>query len=332
MATMKDVAENAGVSVATVSAVINKDSGVNVSERLTKRVEKAVKELNYRPNRIARALSRKETHTLAYIVPTIDNNFFSQMAKYIEDMAFEKGYSVYLCNTESKADRLDLYMQNLLENRVDGIITTLTWEISESNFIETVNAEGIPIVGLAGARIVDGIDTVTIGDLEGARIATNHLLKKGYSKIGFIGVKESKTTQERLAGFKRSLQEANIDFNDEYVKLGSGFSRRQGFELTEKLVNNHPELTAIFVYNDVMAAGVIDKLNQLKINIPEDIAVIGFDDSVATYVRPKLTTMALPKEKMSKLAIDMLFERMEKKESELYHTKVIPKLIKRKST
>ncbi|MGM0370158.1 MAG: LacI family DNA-binding transcriptional regulator [Bacillota bacterium] len=332
MATIRDVAEQAEVSVATVSAVINADSNVNVSQELTNRVEEAVKELKYRPNRIARALSRKETHTLAYIVPTIDNNFFSQMAKYVENLAFEKGYSVYLCNTESKEQRLDLYKRNLLENRVDGIIVTLTWAISQSDFITTALEEGIPIIGLAGARIVDGIDTVTINDFEGGRLATNHLLEKGHSKIGFIGVDESKTTDKRFNGFKTSLAEAGIDINSDYVKLGAGFSREEGFKLTGELIENNPELTAIFVYNDVMGAGVVDKLNQLKMKIPEDIAVIGFDDSVATYIRPNLTTMALPKKEMSKYAIDKIFSRIKKEKSEVDHKSVSPKLIKRDST
>jgi DNA-binding LacI/PurR family transcriptional regulator len=332
MATMKDVAKLAGVSVATVSAVINTDSGVNVSDKLTKRVEQAIEELNYRPNRIARALSRKETNTLAHLVPAIDNKFFSQIAKTVEDMAFERGYSVYLCNTESKTDRVELYMKNLLENRVDGIITTLTWEITESDFIETITSEGIAVVGLAGGRIIDEIDTVTINNVDGGAIATKHLIDAGHSHIGFIGVQNSKTTEDRLAGFKKALKESEIDINEDYIELGSEFSRGEGFRLTEKLIKRRPELTAIFVYNDVMGTGVIDKLNELKMDIPEDIAIIGFDDSVATYVRPKLTTMALPKEEMSKLAIDMLFDRIKGSKEEPQHKSVLPKLVKREST
>ncbi|GAB6100460.1 substrate-binding domain-containing protein [Halanaerocella petrolearia] len=332
MATMKDVAKKAEVSVATVSAVINKDSEVNVSDELTKRVEQAVRELNYRPNRIARALSSQTTHTLAYIVPSVSNNFFSQIAKYIEDMAFEKGYSVYLCNTESQIDRANLYTKNLLENRVDGIITTLTWEVIQSDLIETVISEDIPIVGLAGARVIGEIDTVTIDDLAGGRTATEHLLNQGHSKIGFIGVKESKTTEQRLSGFKKALNEAGIDVNEDYIELGDEFSRQEGFRLSKRLIQRNPELTAIFVYNDIMGTGVIDNLNELEIKIPADMAIIGFDDSVATYIRPNLSTMALPKHEMSRLAIDMLFKRMKDVTVELGHEKVLPKLIRREST
>src|SRR5690606_5634773 len=144
-----------------VSAVINRDSGVKVSKELTERVEKAIKELNYRPNRIARALSRKETQTIAYVVPSVSNAFFAQMAQLIEDKAFKKRYGVYLCNTHSDIERVELYKDILIENRVAGVIITLTWDIIENGFIEAMQEEEIPIIGLAGARVVDGIDTFT---------------------------------------------------------------------------------------------------------------------------------------------------------------------------
>ncbi|HBL37033.1 MAG TPA: hypothetical protein DDZ55_09515, partial [Firmicutes bacterium] len=187
---------------ATVSAVINRDSGVKVSKKLTEKVEKAIKEMNYRPNRIARALSRKETQTIAYVVPTVNNTFFSQMAHLIEDKAFEKKYGVYLCNTHSMVERVALYKDILIENRVAGVITTLTWDIIENGFIEAMREEEIPIIGLAGARRVDGIDTITFHDVRGGELATQYLLEKGHRKIGFIGIEESKTTEQRLKGYK----------------------------------------------------------------------------------------------------------------------------------
>ena len=327
MPTIKDVAKHAGVSVATVSAVINRDSGVKVSKELTERVEKAIKELNYRPNRIARALSRKETQTIAYVVPSVSNAFFAQMAQLIEDKAFKKRYGVYLCNTHSDIERVELYKDILIENRVAGVIITLTWDIIENGFIEAMQEEEIPIIGLAGARVVDGIDTFTFDDTRGAEIATRHLLEKGHQKIGFIGIKNSKTTKQRLKGYKKALNEAKLEVEDEYIEKGKSFNREDGFRLAQKLYRKCPDLTAIFAYNDVMAAGALDALLDLELRVPRDIAVVGYDNSVASYTRPKLTTMDLSKEQMVEEAVDLLFKRIAREEFALRHEQILPKLV-----
>ena len=282
MPTIKDVAKHAGVSVATVSAVINRDSGVKVSKELTEKVEKAIKELNYRPNRIARALSRKQTQTIAYVVPSVSNAFFAQMAQLIEDKAFAKRYGVYLCNTHSNSDRVELYKDILIENRVAGVITTLTWDIIEKGFIEAIQEENIPIIGLAGARVVEGIDTITFNDVRGAEIATNYLLEKGHQKIGFIGIKNSKTTKQRLQGYKKALHGAKLEVDERYIERGKSFNREEGYTLAQKIYEKCPDLTALFVYNDVMAAGVLDGLNDLGLRVPRDVAVVGYDNSVPT--------------------------------------------------
>lgn len=332
MATIKDVAKKAGVSVATVSAVINKDSDVNVSDKLSQKVKKAVKDLNYRPNRIARALSKQESSIIAYVVPSVQNNFFSQMAHFIENCAFKKDFGVYLCNTHCKLDRVDLYKKNLIENRVAGVIVTLTWGVLESDFIEDMFKEGIPVVGLAGARVRKDISTVTINDKKGAQMGVNYFVKRGHSIIGFIGVKNSRTTKVRLEGYKKSLKENNIEINNDLISLGEDFSREEGYILAEQLLKKVPEMTALFVYNDIMASGVIDKFNNLGINVPGDIEVIGYDNSVAGFIRPKLSTMALPKEKMANIAMELLFDKINKKSSDIYHKKVLPELIIRNST
>lgn len=327
MATIKDVAKQAGVSVATVSAVINRDSGVKVSKKLTEQVEKAIKEMNYRPNRIARALSRKQTQTIAYVVPTVSNTFFSQMAQLIEDKAFAKRYGVYLCNTHSMADRVELYKDILIENRVAGVIATLTWDIIENGFIEALREEKIPLVGLAGARMVAGIDTITLDDVGGAELATRHLLEKGHQKIGFIGIKASKTTEKRLQGYKKALTGAGLEVKESYIERGRSFNREEGYALAHKLYRKCPDLTALFVYNDIMAAGVLDALHDLGLKIPGDMAVVGYDNSVAGYTRPKLTTMDLFKEKMVEEAMEILFKRIAGEEFAPRHEQILPQLV-----
>ncbi len=332
MPTIRDVASRAGVSVATVSAVINSDSGVKVSKELTSKVEKAIRELNYRPNRIAQALSRKQTRTIAYVVPTVSNAFFSQIAHHIEDKAFARKYGVYLCNTHSKLDRVELYKDILIENKVAGVVVTLTWDIVNKDFIKALQEENIPIVGLAGARISQEIDTVTIDDLRGGEMAAQHLIKKGHNQIGFIGIEDSKTTEERLKGYLKALNQAGIKTDNRFIELGSNFSREEGYRLAEALYRKCSGISAIFVYNDVMAAGVIDRFNDYGISIPEEVAIVGYDNSIANYTRPKLTTLDLSKKEMVEKAIDILFKRIEKEDFPLKHERIIPELIVQEST
>lgn len=332
VATIRDVAKLAGVSVATVSAVINKNSGVRVSEELTRRVEKAIKELNYKPNRIARSLSKKENYTIGYIVPSITNFFFPQLAKAIEDIAFEKDYGVYLCNTDGKIARARYYLDSLIENRVAGIITTLTWEIEEIDFIENVLSQNIPVVGLAGARVNGKIDTVRPDDKEGARMAVEYLLGKGYNRIAFIGVKDSQTTVIRLSGYRQALLEAGLGYDEGLVGLASGFANSEIRDIVSKLIRNYPELNAIFVFNDLMGTAVIDALNRAGKKIPEDIAVMGFDDSIAAYTFPRMTTMSIPKVEMASIAMERLFKRINGDDSSPLDIKITPTLVEGNTT
>lgn len=333
MATIKDVAKKAGVSVATVSAVINTDSKVNVSERLSKKVKDAISELNYRPNRIARALSKKENPMIAYVVPTIRNQFFSQLGHYIENFAFEKKYGVYLCNTHSRIERSNLYLNNLIENRVGGVIVTLTWEIMSSNFIENLLEENIPVVGMAGARKRNDIDTVLIDDREGGFKAVEYLIKNNKLNIAFVGVEESKTTEIRYSGYRKAFQKYNLELNKNLISIQKDFDRKDGYQAADYLIKNNSSIDAIFVYNDVMATGVIDYLNHKKIKIPDEVAVIGYDNSVASYTNPKLTTVALPKFKMAEKSMELLFNRIDNRENNNYQTHHIhPELVIRETT
>lgn len=332
LATIKDVAKLANVSIATVSAVINKDSGVKVSDKLTRKVEKAIGELNYRPNRIAQALSRKETLVLAYIVPSITNEFFPQLAKAVEDLAFKKGYGVYLCNTEGKVDRARYYLESLIENRVAGVITSLTWEIEEVNFIDHLQDENIPIVGMAGARTSKKIDTIIPDDMEGGRLAVRHLVEKGYRNIGFIGINNSQTTNERLKGYRQALVEAGLNYQEDFIKFCKSFRYEEVIAIVQKMISQNPEIDALFVYNDLMGSVIIDGLRQIGKKIPGDIALVGFDDSVASFTFPKLTTMSIPKSRMADLAMDILFKRINRDTTAPVHIKISPELIVRNTS
>ncbi len=337
MPTIKDVARRADVSVATVSAVINGDSDVNVSQELTEKVEQAVEELDYHPNQIARALSRKKTNTIAYIIPSVSNQFFAQMTELVEDLASNNDYGVYICNTGSGEERVNLYKNNIISGTVDGVLVTLTWLIRQSNFIESLKKENIPVVGLAGARVIEEIDTVIIDDEAGGRLAAKYLTDKGYSKIGFVGLKQSRTTEKRLLGIKKYLEKhGDYSYDEDRVIKGTQFNREEGSKMMGKLLEKQCEIDAVIVYNDLIATGVLDKLQEEQVEVPGEIAVLGFDDSVAEYTRPKLTSMALSKKEMSYQAVQMLFERINNKngskEIPPRHKRVMPRLVERETT
>lgn len=334
LTTIKDVATHAGVSVATVSAVINKDSGVKVSDKLTKKVNETIKELNYRPNRIARALSRNESKTIGYIVPSITNEFFTQLAKDIEDIAFKKGYGVYLCNTEGDTNRASYYLDSLIENRVAGVITSLTWEIEQIKFINHMKYEKIPIVGLAGARSNKEIDTIIPDDVNGGRIAVHYLLKKGYSNIGFIGIENSQTTKVRLKGFRQAFLETGIEYNSDLINFCSSFSNKEAKKVFKEMIITHPEMDAVFVYNDVIGSAIMETLYELEMRTPQDMAIIGFDNSIASFTFPKMTTISISKKRMARIAMDRLFRRIngELPLTDTIDVKISPELIIRGTT
>ncbi|MGE5581213.1 MAG: LacI family DNA-binding transcriptional regulator [Bacillota bacterium] len=330
MTTIRDVAKKAGVSVATVSAVINQSG--KVSEKLTFRVLEAIRELNYRPNRLARALSKKRTHIIGCLVPTIVNPFFPQVIKSVEDIAFQNNFGVFVCNSEGNAGKVNYYQQMLIETQVDGVIIALSWELAKPEVVNPFLEAGIPVVGLAGARRLDFIDCVVVDDVQGGFEATNHLISLGHSKIGFIGAKNSETTRLRLLGYQKALAAAGIEFNDQYTVLGSSFSEVEAYTLTKALLGRCPEITAIFTYNDMMALGAVSALTDNGIHIPAEVSVVGFDDSVSSFNLPKISTVAIPKEEMGRIAANILINRIEGQSGSPQIFEIRPQLVVRNST
>lgn len=308
LTTMKDVAARAGVSVATVSAVIN--ASRPVSERLRQRVLAAIEELQYRPNHVARALSTKKSFVIGGLVPSIANPFFPQILKSVEEIAFRHSFSVVVCNTDGNLEKVRRYQQMLLENRVAGVFLTLTWDLARPEVIRPFTEANIPIVGLAGARVVDEIDVIMPDDERGSREMTAVLLGLGHRRIAFIGVEESETTRLRLRGYRAACEEAGVQVCQELIRLGNRFDESEGYALTKRLLAEKQEFTALVAYNDVMAQGALTALAEGGIRVPEDVSVAGYDDTVARFTRPKLASVAIPKERMGRLAADLLIERI----------------------
>jgi LacI family transcriptional regulator len=307
MTTIHEVAKKAGVSSASVSHVLNNTRFV--SENVRERVKSAMRELNYRPNALARSLRRGETHTLGLILPDSSNPFFAEVGHAIESAAFALGYSVILCNTENDENKEYLYTEVLENKQLDGIIFVGAGENHEA--ISELVQNGIPLVVVDRDMGNLELDTVTTENYQGGLLATQHLLSLGYQIIGCItGPSNITPSADRVTGYRAALQQAGIPV-DESLLVRGDFHAPSGYSAAMQLLEHDPRPTAIFVCNDMMAIGALRAVSQLGLSVPENIAIVGFDDiQLASYITPSLTTVSQPKQEIGQLAVRLLFERM----------------------
>ena len=304
---MREVAERAGVSVTTVSHVINQSRPV--SDELRGRVLVAMQELGYQPNTLARSLRRGETHTIGIIVPDSANPFFAEVARGIEDTSFEHGYSVILCNTDNNLDKESLYTNVLVEKQVDGILFVAAGLSAEN--IHALQRRGMPLVIVD--RQVTGVqvDSVLTDNMRGGWLATQHLIELGHRRIGcIVGPSDLTPSAARVTGYQQSLSEAGIPF-DEMIIVKGDFQYESGYAAADKLLTLDNPPTAIFAFNDLMAVGALSNALEKGLTIPTNLSVVGFDDvRPALYANPPITTVKQPKYEMGVLATNILLERM----------------------
>lgn len=307
MATMRNVADHARVSTATVSHVIN---GTRyVSPELTERVLAAMQELNYQPDAVARSLRRRETLTVGLIVPSTEIPFFAAVARSIEEAAFRAGYSVILCNSGWSSPRELRYLRNLLARRVDGLVC-ISLEMTADQIAPVVR-EGTPVVMFERRMPGIGLDAVGINNVQGARAAMTHLLELGHRRIGCIrGLGTSSLSGVRLAAYRQTLAEWGIEYDPDLVRPGD-YQPESGRVAAQELMDLDDPPTAIFALNDMMAIGALQALHKRNLRVPDDVAVVGFDGIPLTqYTSPALTTVAQPVTEMGKVAIDLLLARI----------------------
>jgi LacI family transcriptional regulator len=306
-ATVKEVARAAGVSVSTVSHVLN---GTRyVSPVLADRVREAAATLGYTPNGTARSLRLRRTQTIGLIVPDV-NPFFAELARVIEEHAFAAGYTTVLGNANGHPDRERRYVETLVSKRVDGVILAST--LHDSGQLERL-FDGARTAVVVVDRELDlpGVDLVLADHEGGGHAATRHLLDLGHTRIACItGPTDLPPSEERAAGYRRALTEAGIEPEDAWIVAGD-FEFAGGRAAAAQLLDGPSAVTAIFAANDLMALGALSELTDRGARIPGDVSVCGFDDVFpAALVSPSLTSVRQPLRELGEAAVDILVARI----------------------
>ncbi|MBA7639929.1 Ribose operon repressor [subsurface metagenome] len=306
MVTIKKIAKKAGVSVGTVSKVLNYDK--TVSEINKRKVIRIIKELNYRPNRIARSLSKGKTKNVGFIIPDITNPFFPELVRGASDLLISNGYYVFLCSSDNDSNKEDFYINDLVSMWIDGII--IAPSDTENRDIGIFNKIISPFVVVDREIKELNKDLIIINNKKGAYEAASYLISNGHRRIVILaGPQYTKTAQDRFMGWKRALEEKAL-FREEFAFWGN-FSIDSGYEMMKKVFNNLGKVDAVFACNDLIALGAIQAIEEKKYKIPDDISIIGFDDIyLSRFLKSPLTTVKQPIYDMGKIAAEILLDRM----------------------
>lgn len=331
MATIYDIAKTLGLSAATVSRVLN---GVDhpVSEKTKKRIIETARAMDYRPNSIARSLTKGTSNTIAILIPSITNDFYTQFVDRIENDVSEAGYSAFLCNTHRDIAREELFVGRLLERRVDGVVFCPTRVRAEDNaknleHVAKLTDGGVPVVAIGGH--FDGVRRVYVDTCEGARMATNYLISLGHRSIGFIDGLAAGTSRRRYRGYEQALHNAGLEPQPALVRHGD-LTFESGARCAEELLKT-VRPTAILAVNNMMAVGVLAAARRLGLRVPEELSVIGFDDSpVSELVFPRLTVVRQPLEEIGASVKRLLTDAITKKPGD-ESVCLLPKMLLRDS-
>jgi LacI family transcriptional regulator len=303
--TMSDVAREAGVSLMTVSRVVNDKD--DVSQATRQRVLQVIDRLGYRPSGIARGLATKRTGTLGLVVPDVANPFFSELARGAESVAYAAGYNVFLCNTEEDPARELRVLESLEEKRVDGLV--LCSSRLEQDALRRAVSHFAAVVLVNRPLDQPGVGKVLVDDVAGGLAVTRHLLAAGHRRIGFLaGPAASFSGRRRLQGYRAALSGAGLAYRPDWLRHGAP-SAEGGHRTARQLLADVPELTALFCYNDLVAVGALQAGAELGRQVPGDLAVVGFDDiPLAALVTPPLTTCRVPRHELGARAIRLLLD------------------------
>lgn len=306
---MKEVAEYAAVSIATVSRVINKTG--YVSPDLEERVQDAMRILNYQPSALARSLRRQETLTVGLLVPMLDHPFFSALAFASEKTLFQHDYRTLMCSAEENHEKEHAYIDMLIQQRVDGVIFVPTGKSTDN--LHRLLARDVPVVLVDRDLNVSQVDRIMTNNYDGAYEAMRYLLELGHRNIAVIGGPAySEAMNMRLQGVQAALDDYGVALRPELMGIGDRHQFELGYETAVSLLEKPDRPTAIFALTDVMAIGVLHAAARHHLRVPEDLSVMGFDNiPISAYSIPSLTTVAQPIYEMGQAAAEVLLNRIQ---------------------
>jgi LacI family transcriptional regulator len=308
--TQQDVARLAGVSRAAVSHVLTNNMAVAIPAETRERIQAAMRELGYIPDRSAQSLRTRKTYTIASIIPDITNPFYPAFQRGIQDVARQQAYDLVMYNTDGEAELERKCLQSVQEARVDGLIVVLF--SLELDALQPLIERDISIVAISGPGMSDlPIDCVYVDNGIAARAAVDYLLAQGHRQIAMLaGVEENPPRLWRIQGYRAALA-GHIPALPELLIEEGPFNEVGGYQGARTLLARSPRPTAIFAANDLMAIGAIKAIREAGLRVPDDIAVVGFDNiSAAELVTPQLTTIAQAQEQMGRTAAELLFTRI----------------------
>ena len=311
--TIKDIADYAGVSVGTVSKVLNNQG--NVSDKLRLRIESVIEKFNYRPSAMARNIKKNKTDIVSLIIPQILNSFYVQIIDLIEKQVNEKGYTLMLCNSAESFDTELKYLKTFSTMRIAGLILAtsgLKHEERVQSELVTFTGLNIPIALIVRSLERHAFDTVVIDNVKGAYQATRCLIRNNHRRIGIISSSvHTSSSQERIRGYMKALEEFQIPHDTSLIHIG-GWTLDSGYRLTNQLLSLADPPTAIFVASNVQMIGAIKALKEKKINMPEDMSLICFDDTDwSSFVDPPITVVRPLTRELCQMTTDFLFSRIE---------------------
>ena len=307
---MKDVARLAGVSTSTVSAVVNQN--VPVSPERKERVLRAMAALHYQPDEIARSLKKGRTKAIGVVVPDITNAFYPEVVRGVEEAAFARGYAVFLCDSQEDASRENDHLLALFSRRVDGVLLACC---NDSIAYETTLELHVPCVFMDRLPASKAEGTVSTDNVEAGSMATRHLLDLGHQRIAMIvGRLSLSPHRDRLEGFRKAMQEANLPIRDEYLVQGD-VQIESGVDAARQLLRLEARPSAVIASNSKLLLGLLQAFDEEKVKVPQQISVVGFDDYAWNkYLSPSITTVAQPTFEMGRQAFGLLLQLMNRDE------------------
>lgn len=329
--TLKDVAKKAGVSIAVASRALGNYG--YVSKETQEKVLKVAEKIGYQPDIIARSLMTQKTHTIGIIISDITTLFFTSAVRGIEDIARENGYNVILCNSDEDLQKETEYLKVVYEKKMDGLVISMA--AKSNSYLKKLIRGGLPVVLLDRGPKEIKAAKITVDNVSGAYEAVNHLIKLGRRRIGVInGIAGVMTSDERFEGYKKALQDNDIPIDPELIKYGE-FRMERARQVTQQVIKTKNPPDALFVTNEIMTTGTLLALNENNVRIPEEIAIVGFDDPVwAPLMKPPLTTVKQPSYSVGTIACQTLLQIINKGSKEKISQEDIvlkPKLIVRES-